>query len=199
MEKNLSLRSVLLFTVCSLAACGSDGTASSTEPSNDSAATTTSAEGTSTVEAVDGFTFTPPAGDYSVVFPAEPTANEQSFPLPDGSSVPVTFYLSDSADMQVGTAAIVYPPGTVLSLEGARDGAISNISGTLTSSEPIALQGREGVEFTGSVQNGQVTYLERAYADDLSLYQVIAVVAGEVAFDDPQIAAFFDSFRFTTD
>jgi hypothetical protein len=29
--------------------------------------------------------------------------------------------------------------------------------------------------------------------------QVIAVGLGEVAFDDPPIAAFFDSFRFTVD
>lgn|GEM_PF-3857578 len=84
-------------------------------------------------------------------------------------------------------------------MEGARDGAVSNISGALTSSDPIKLQGREGLQFTASVQDGNGTYLSRVYYDDMTLYQVIAVVLGEVTFDDPEIAAFFDSFRFTVD
>jgi hypothetical protein len=215
MKKNLPVRAVVLVTVWSLAACGSDTTAKSiTASRNDSATTITSPEVVSTVEtvetvqtdqtvetveAVDGFTFTPPAGDYSVVFPSEPTTNEQTVPLEDGSSLPITFYLTDSDRMELGTAAIVYPPGSVLSLEGARDGAISNISGTLTSSDPIKLQGREGLQFTASVQDGKATYLSRVYFDDVNLYQVIAVVLGEVGFDDPEIAAFFDSFHFTVD
>ena len=209
MEKNVSLRSVVvLLAVWSLAACGSDGAARSTASSDESTVATTSAEvastsaeAASTAPAVEGFTFTPPAGDYSIVFPDEPTANEQTAPLQDGTSLPVTFYLTESAGTAFGTAAIVYPPGSVVSLEGARDGAIANISGgTLTSSEPITLQGREGLQFSASLQDGQSTYLSRMYADDVSLYQVIAVViGGEVAFEDPQVAGFFESFRFTTD
>ena len=200
MKKNLPVGAVVLLAAWSLAACGSDAAARSTTASrNDSAATITSTEVVSTVEAVDGFTFTPPAGDYSVVFPSEPTANEQTVPLEDGSSLPITFYLTDSHRMELGTAAIVYPPGSVLSLEGARDGAVSNISGTLTSSNPIKLQGREGLQFTASVQDGRASYLSRVYSDDVNLYQVIAVVVGEVAFDDPEVAAFFDSFQFTVD
>ncbi|MEY2523059.1 MAG: hypothetical protein QOJ66_1624 [Ilumatobacteraceae bacterium] len=212
MEKNLPFSVVVLLTVWSLAACGSDTTARSIEASrNDSATTISSAEVTSTVEvaeevdtvatveAVDGFTFTPPSGDYSVVFPSEPTANDQTVKLADGTSIPLTFYLTDSDHLELGTAATTYPPGSVVSLEGARDGAISNISGTQTSSDPINLQGREGLQFTASVKDGQVTYLARVYDDDVTLYQVFAVVLGDVAFDDPEIAAFFDSFRFTVD
>lgn len=45
----------------------------------------------------------------------------------------------------------------------------------------------------------RASYLSRVYSDDVNLYQVIAVVIGEVAFDDPEVAAFFDSFRFTVD
>ena len=200
---------VVLLAVGSLAACGSDATARSiTASRNDSAATSTSAEVVSTevvstaeaveaVGAIDGFAFTPPAGDYSIVFPSEPTMHEQTVPLADGSSIPLTFYVTDSASTELGTAATTYPPGSVVSLEGARDGAISNISGTQTSSDPINLQGREGLQFTGTVHDGQLTYLARVYRDDVTLYQVFAVVVGEVAFDDPEIAAFFDSFRFT--
>ena len=199
MQKNLTLRLTVLCAVSSLAACGSSGTATTTEPSDASAVTTTSADSASTAVAVDGFTFAPPAGDYSVVFPIEPTANEQMVPLADGSTVPFTLYVTDSADMSRGTGALTYPPGMVVSLEGLRDGTIAGVSGTQTSSEPISLQGREGLQFTASMQNGEVTYLARAYADGDTVYQVIAVTAGEVAFDDPRVAAFFDSFRFTVD
>jgi hypothetical protein len=200
---------VVLLAVESLAACGSDATARSiTASRNDSAATSTSAEVVSTevvstaeaeaVGAIDGFAFTPPAGDYSIVFPSEPTLHEQTVPLADGSSIPLAFYVTDSPSTELGTAATTYPPGSVVSLEGARDGAISNISGTQTSSDPINLQGREGLQFTGTVHDGQLTYLARVYRDDVTLYQVFAVVVGEAAFDDPEVAAFFDSFRFTT-
>ena len=208
MKKNLPVGVVVLLAAWSLVACGSDATAKSiTASRNDSASTSTSAEVVSTevvstaeaAEAVDGFAFTPPAGDYSIVFPSEPTMHEQTVPLADGSSIPLTFYVTDSASTELGTAATTYPPGSVVSLEGARDGAISNISGTQTSSDPINLQGREGLQFTGTVHDGQLTYLARVYRDDVTLYQVFAVVVGEVAFDDPDIAAFFDSFRFTTD
>ena len=211
-NKNLPVKvAVVLLAIGTLTACGSDSPARSiTASRNDSAATITSSDVVSTVEAVEavetvetvapsGFTFTPPAGDYSVVFPFEPTTNEQTVQLADGSSIPVTFYLTDSDRLELGTAASTYPPGSTVSLEGARDGAISNISGTQTSSDPINLQGRDGLQFTGTVHDGQLTYLARVYRDDVTLYQVFAVVVGQVAFDDPDIAAFFDSFRFTTD
>ena len=85
MQKNLTLRLTVLCAVSSLTACGSSGTATTTEPSDASAVTTTSADSASTAVAVDGFMFAPPAGDYSVVFPIEPTANEQMVPLADGA------------------------------------------------------------------------------------------------------------------
>src|SRR4029453_10627069 len=99
----------------------------------------------------------------------------------------------------LGTAAFVFPPGSVVSLEGARDGSVANVSGTLTSSEPITLQGRDGLQFTADVHGGQLTYLERGLVANGRLSQVLAVVTGEATFDDPQIAAFFESFRFTAD
>jgi hypothetical protein len=132
------------------------------------------------------------------VFQAEPTAHEQAVPLPDGGSLPFTLYVVDSAETAFGTGAIVFPTADV-PLEVLRDGAIANISATMTSSVPITLQGREGLQFTANVQNGQGTLLSRVYHDGATFYQVIAVLIGEVAFDDPQAAAFFDSFRFTAD
>ena len=81
----------------------------------------------------------------------------------------------------------------------SQDGAIANISATLIDSEPITLQGRDGLQFSADVQDGQGTYLSRIYADGATLYQVIDIETGEASFDDPAVAAFFDSFRFTED
>jgi hypothetical protein len=158
-----------------------------------------SAEGTPTSAAVDGFTFTSPMNDYSVVFPDEPTTNEQTIRLPDGSGVPLTLYFSDASGRAFGTGVFTIPPGLDFSLDAARDGGVAQLPGTLTSSTPITLQGRAGVQYTARTDNGQATYLARVYTDDVNVYQVIAVVAGEATFDDPQIAAFFDSFRFMVD
>ena len=130
------------------------------------------------------------------MYPSEPTQNDQTVPLPDGTTLPVTFYLLDSGDVALGSAAVEYPPGTEVSLEGARDGAVANISATLIDSEPITLQGRDGLQFSADVMNGQGTYLSRVYVDGATLYQVIDIETGEASFDDPDVAAFFDSFQF---
>jgi|GEM_PF-4336207 len=128
MERNLPVGAVVLLAAWSLAGCGSDTAPRSiTASRNDSSTTITSSEvlvSTSdavetpetveSVETTDGFTFTPPAGDYSVMFPCEPTTNEQTVPLEDGSTLPITFYLTDSDRMELGTAAIVYPAGSDL-------------------------------------------------------------------------------------
>ena len=46
--------------------------------------------------------------------------------------------------------------------------------------------------------NGQPsTLLQRVYFDGPVLYQNIVTGAGELTFQDPAVAAFFDSFRFT--
>ena len=165
--------------------------------------TLTNATQDTTVDVVDsapaGFTFTPPEGDYSVRFPAEPTPSSQTEPLPDGTAVPVTFYVVGDGAVAYGSARTVYPPGTVVSLEGSRDGALADIGATLTSSEPIVLQGRPGLQFTARVQAGPSTYLSRVYADDVRLYQLVTIVSGEAGFDDPAVATFFESFRFTED
>ena len=199
---------MVLLAAATLVACGSVASAgvTATHSNNPSIVTTTTTAGESvtapvatTTVPLDGFQFSPPAGDYSIVFPAEPTANEQVAKLPDGSSLPFTFYVTGTADSAFGTSAFVYPQGMVASLEGARDGALAKISATLTWSEPITLQGRDGLQFTGSVGDGQGTVLSRVYADDASLYELIVIMTGVVALDDPRVSAFFDSFRFTVD
>ena len=148
-----------------------------------------------------GFQFTPPEGDYSIVFAAEPTANPQEVQLPDGATETITFYLHETADVAQGTASITYGEDVVPSLEGARDGAVAALNGaTLTSSEPISQQGRPGLQFVADLRPSgtEGTYVARIFLDGQTLYQVI-YVGGSIDATSPEVVEFFDSFRFTVD
>ena len=97
-----------------------------------------------------------PQGDYSAVFPAEPTEQSQPTPLPDGSKMDLEIVAVEGDDLVVGTARGHYPTGTPLldvpaALQGAQDQAIANVQGTLISSRDIELQGRPGREFSASL------------------------------------------------
>ena len=158
-------------------------------------------EAAATTAAAEGFLFTPPEGDYSIVFTAEPTASPQEVQLPNGTTVPITFYLYETPELAQGTASITYGADVVPSLEGARDGAVAGMNGaTLTSSEPISQQGRQGLQFVADLRPGgtEGTYVSRMFLDGQTLYQLI-YVGGTIDATTPEVVEFFDSFRFTVD
>ncbi len=163
-------------------------------PSGSEPATTATAE---------GFTYTSPEGDFSAVFPSRPSERTQPQQLPDGSVMDLLIAAVETEELFMGTACGQYPEGTVVdvpaALQGAQDQAIANVEGTLVAGRDLELQGRPGREFTASLTvNGQPsTLLQRVYFDGPVLYQNIVTGAGELTFQDPALAPFFDSFRFT--
>ena len=179
-------------------------------PSRSEPATTTAAPGSApsgsepaTTAARDGFTYTSPEGDFSAVFPSRPSERTQPQELPDGSVMDLTIAAVETEEMFTATARGQFPEGTVLdvpaALQGAQDLAIANVEGTLVASRDLELQGRPGREFSASLTaNGEPgTLLQRVYFDGPVLYQNIVTGAGELTFQDPAVAPFFDSFRFT--
>jgi hypothetical protein len=158
-----------------------------------------------TTAAGAGVTYTSPQGDYSAVFPVEPTEQTQPTQLPDGSVMRIVIVGVERDDLFIATARGRYPKGTVLDLPGALEGAqqqaIANVQGQLITSRDIELQGRPGREFSASLtSNGEAgTLLQRVYFDGSVIYQNIVTGAGELTFQDPAAAAFFESFRFTQD
>ncbi len=156
-----------------------------------------------TTAAGAGFTYTSPEGDFSAVFPSRPRERTQPQPLPDGSVMDLSIAAVETEELFMGTARGEYPEGTVLdvpqALQGAQDQAIANVEGTLVASRDLELQGRPGREFSASLTvSGQPsTLLQRVYFDGPVLYQNIVTGAGELTFQDPALATFFDSFRFT--
>jgi hypothetical protein len=175
-----------------------------TEPATTSAPTS-APPGTepATTAAGAGFTYTSPEGDFSAVFPSRPSERTQPQQLPDGSVMDLSIAAVETEDLFVGTARGEYPEGTVLdvpaALQGAQDQAIANVKGTLIASRNLELQGRPGRQFAASLRvRGQpATLLQRVYFDGPVLYQNIVTGAGELTFQDPALAPFFDSFRFT--
>jgi hypothetical protein len=148
--------------------------------------------------------YTSPEGDYSVLFPGEPTALTQPQTLPDGSVVDLVLVSYVLDDVYIATARSQFPDGYVLdvpvALQGAQDQAVANTGGTLISSEDITLQGRPGKQFSASLTSGGTTgtLLQRVYLDGLVIYQQVVSGDGERTFTDPDLAPFFDSFAFTT-
>jgi hypothetical protein len=172
----------------------------------DAAETTAAPDTTSevTTDTAEGSPYTSAEGDYTVVFPAAPTEQTQSEPLPDGETVDLVFAGYELDDGFIATARGQYPDNYVLdvpvALQGAQDQALANVSGTLLTSQDITLQGRPGREFSATITNGGQTgtLLQRVYLDGLVIYQQIFTGAGEMTFDDPDVATFFSSFAFAT-
>jgi pyruvate kinase len=67
---------------------------------------------------------------------------------------------------------------------------------TLTSTEEIELQRRQGLAFAVDLGQQGASYLSRIYVDDAELYQLV-YVADDVSLDDAEVTAFFDSFQFS--
>lgn len=148
----------------------------------------------------DGFVFTSPDGDFRVVFPAEPTSQPLSVPLPDGALIESTIFLYETMTGALLVNVSVYPDDYDASdtqgvLEGARDGALENVGAELQTSEFITLQGRDGIRFGGELEAPGATgrYEALVFVDGQRLYQAAGVAVGEQI----DIDAFLASFAFT--
>jgi hypothetical protein len=195
-------RAATLVLVGVVAACSGGGVAdnATTAPATTEPVASTEAAATTATTTAGGFTFKDTAGGYSVLFPAQPTDQEQSIKLPDGTAVPYTIHVwtdpTSGVDRALASAVIVYPPGTAVSLEGARDSVVASFpDARLASSEEIALQGRKGLSFAIDISGGG-SYISRIYAGDARLYQLV-YVGRDVTPTDAEAKAFFDSFEFS--
>lgn len=93
-------------------------------------------------------------------------------------------------------AEIIEQSDPAAMLDGARDGAVSNISGTLISETAITLDGNPGRELviTAKVDDSDADVKARIYMVGNRLYQVLVIgVKGEVTPEDAD--AFLQSFK----
>lgn len=172
--------------------------ASTTVPTDPSATTAATPVATTTAgTTASGGSWQDPDGVYHLDFPTEPTQTELQVPLPDGSTIPVTAYVAELEGAAAISSCVAYPDGTIVdataALEGAREGALTNIGADLVDSEAIELQGRPGIAFRGAI--GEAGSVEaRVFLDALDLCQVLVV--GEPPVVSEIAPPLLDSFEF---
>ena len=146
-------------------------------------------------------------GGFSVRLPGEPSPGVQTVPTAAGTFALHTFlYQNETAGYYVGYAD--YPAGLVEGanmkrlLDGARDGAVATVHGTLLSEKDLSLAGvpaRQVViqaPYLGSLQTIVVT--ARFGMAGNRQYQLQALSAGTpTATGNVRIDAFFDAFSLT--
>lgn len=200
----------LLMLAALLAACGGGAT----EPTAAPAAPATPAEPTATPDPLAGWiTFTAPDGSFTVRLPEEPEVDEQAVPTEAGD-IQIAMYLVENNDRAVMLSHNEFPAAVAEAiatgddtliqgvLDGGRDGAVGNVSGTLQDEKQITVGGFPGREFTFSVDSSAsptgeaITGIARVILTTDRLYQLISLATGDET-DPALVQAFFDSFQLT--
>lgn len=165
-----------LALTAALAGCGATTTTTGTaEPAAPGA--TTGVEAPAAPESPTSVAFLLETPEFSLGFPEEPVSASQEIPGVPG--VMALTYTVETSTYAVTAAVIDYPasitlPEPTVALEGARDGALANVPGSsLTSSTPVEVQGRPGLDVVAEVEGG--TYRARLVLDGQRLYQLLTV------------------------
>jgi hypothetical protein len=116
---------------------------------------------------------------FAIDLPGEPTSDTQTVPTQAGD-IEVTLYSVDTDDASVAVAVTVLPPGTPIDLDGAVNGAATNVGGEVVESETGEFDGYETRDATISVAaSGQEgTGFLRVIDADGRLIQIQQIVAG---------------------
>lgn len=139
-------------------------------------------------------------GRFTIEFPGTPTVQA---PNPVQTAVGRVDINSVDLDLpNVGYFAATYtdyPPNSVSNpdtvLEGAKNGAIANVHGTLLEEKKIAVQGNKGLDL--KVSSGAHTIFQRLVVVQNRLYQIVVVVLGSRAVVPPEVLRFDQSFVIT--
>jgi hypothetical protein len=152
-------------------------------------------EAAPSAQAPDWKTYSFPADGFSISFPAKPVLQKQSVPTDAGTFELRTYLTANpSAALYVGVcdygeAANGSDPDRVL--EGAKNGAVSNVNGHLIHSKKVVLGIYPGVAFEAEAQGSQ--FSGRIYLVGTILYQVFVTPAPGETY--PETARFLDSFQ----
>lgn len=140
-------------------------------------------------------------GQFSIDAPAPLEETQQSVQTPVGP-VDIYTFTAETDESAYVVAYSDYPPAIVdetdpeMLLDSSRDGAISNLGGTLVSEEAIDLEGNPGrslVISTNDAANEPATINSRIFLVENRLYQVLVVTPED---QDTQAASadFLESF-----
>ncbi len=194
----------LVVLAAMLAACGG-GTA---EPAADPA------QPAATPDPLAGWIeYTAPDGAFTVRLPDEPEVQNETVPTEAGD-IQIAMYLVEKNDRAVMLSHNEFPAAIADAiaagddtfiqgiLDGGRDGAVSNVSGTLQDEKQITVDGFPGREFTFNVDSSAsptgdaITGIARVILATDRLYQLISLTNADET-DPALVQAFFDSFQLT--
>lgn len=137
-------------------------------------------------------------GGFKAQFPKTPKTQTIPTPTPAGN-IDQTMIMADDNGISYGVSFADYPEEATKAtpietmLDGARDGAVANINGTLKSEKQIKLgefDGRE-LEVTANAAGQDVVVHQRMYVVNNRLYQLIVVRLASAESKDQD---FFNSF-----
>lgn len=141
-------------------------------------------------------------GNFSVLLPGTPEEQTQSVDTPAGS-IDIHMFLLDQGSSAFMVGYSDYPESLIaqadpmLLLDGARDGAVGNVGGTMRSERELTLNSNPGREIKFDVPDssdlpGGGYAVARLYLVQNRLYQVIGMAKKDVS--EEEIIKFLDSF-----
>jgi hypothetical protein len=145
--------------------------------------------------------FTSDPGGFAISTPVTLEASQQSVNTEAGS-IEIQTYVAEDREAVYVVAYSDYPPDLVAQndpatlLDGSRDGAVSNVGGTLISEDTIDLKGNPGRSLiidTQTETREEATVYARLYLVENRLYQVVVVVP-QTATEQVEASTFLDSF-----
>ena len=143
-------------------------------------------------------------GGMTVQMPGKPEKQTQTTNTPVGP-VNINMLTTQSGDEAfiVGYSEFPDAPATrsadpEMLLNRARDGAVQNVNGKVTSEKAITMSGHPGKEFTGdSTSPQEATFTARVYWVAPRLYQVLYIRPKTTAAPSENGQKFLDSFQLT--
>jgi hypothetical protein len=138
-------------------------------------------------------------GRFAITMPAEPAHNAQTVQS-DAGPIAMHMYSAENSGMVFFVAYADYPAEQVAAasaarfLDGARDGAVNNMKGTLLAETAIKQDRFPGRELKIASGDGSMVIRVRLFMVDARLLQVL-VISPTASVDDKLIDRFFASLR----
>lgn len=146
-------------------------------------------------------TLTSKAGRFTMMMPGEAKEQTQDVPTPVGK-ITMTMYILEVGGTAYFATFNDYPAELIQKseaetlLNGARDGAVGNVKGKLTSEKKITIDTHPGRDISFEALGGQFVARSRIYLVKERLYQVMVLAPKDNGLPK-DIDKFLDSFKLT--
>jgi hypothetical protein len=144
-------------------------------------------------------TFSAPDGSFSVAFPGKPEVNDQEVQL-DAGGIAVVHVVTATPAKTTSYAFTYYEDPRFTServeeeLNGARDGSISKVQGTISGEQHLDVDGHPARDIEARARGNSLLNV-RLIAVGRRLYMLMVVDASRQRADSKNVQKFFDSLK----